>query len=231
MSRIGAKMGTALRIRDREQDTCVCWHPRSKHILVMKEAGQERHLCIECTCPNFKDVETATEAKVREWADEAHKKMYEENTKGLVAKEPHPYRSDEKGCPGILPDLEERLPEANPDIFKVVEQGKKFDGDKLRMDLIPTILLRGVAWILTFGAKKYGDRNWEQGILYHRVWGAMLRHLMAWYDGEELDPESGKPHLWHAACNISFLMHFEDNKERYESFDDRPCQADRPFNS
>jgi len=221
----------ALRIRDWQQDVCcVCYHFRSQHILVMKEPKEERYVCVtsECECPNFRDLHPATESAMAEWADEAHRKMYEENTKGLVHKEPHPYRSDEKGCPGILPPLEERM---GPIQGEKMEQGKKFDGDKLRLDLIPTILLRGVAWILTFGAKKYGDRNWEQGILYHRVWGAMLRHLMAWYDGETNDPESGKPHLWHAACNLSFLMHFEDNKDRYESFDDRPCQADRPFNS
>ena len=208
---------------------CRCGHDEKSHILIAKR-DQSNKRCTECNdCEGF--IESVIEGAIAGWADEAHKKMYEDNTKGLIAKQPHPYRSDEKGCPGILPDLEERLPEANPDIFKVVEEGKKFDGDKLRLDLIPTILLRGVAWILTFGAKKYGDRNWEQGILYHRLWGAMLRHLMAWYDGEELDPESHKPHLWHAACNLSFLMHFEDNKDRYESFDDRPCQADRPFNS
>jgi len=211
----------ALRIRDRQQDVCAgCYHFRSTHILVMKKPKEERYVCIDCECPDFRDQHPATESAIAEWADEAHRKMYEKNTM-----EPTRMRTPKEIIDKHVDIMNELIEE------KTMEEGKKFDGDKLRLDLIPTILLRGVAWILTFGAKKYGDRNWEQGILYHRLWGAMLRHLMAWYDGEELDPESGKPHLWHAACNLSFLMHFEDNKDRYESFDDRPCQADRPFNS
>jgi hypothetical protein len=64
--------------------------------------------------------------------------------------------------------------------------------------------------ILGFGARKYADRNWEKGIKYGRVFGALMRHLWAWWAREDVDPETGYSHLWHAACNLLFLIEFED---------------------
>lgn len=89
------------------------------------------------------------------------------------------------------------------------DDGVKFDEGKVRLELLPPELLLGVGAILTFGAKKYADRNWEKGMDWSRLYGATLRHLVAWESGEECDPESGKSHLWHAACDIAFLMAYE----------------------
>lgn len=88
-------------------------------------------------------------------------------------------------------------------------EGIKADTGKTRMDLIPPELFEGVGAILTFGAKKYGERNWELGMSWGRVYGALLRHLTAWQKGENLDPETGKSHLWHAGCCIAFLIAYE----------------------
>ena len=63
-----------------------------------------------------------------------------------------------------------------------------------------------------------GDFNWASGINYSRVVGALLRHLYAFIKGEVNDPESGKPHLWHAACNLAFLITFESQPEQYQQF-------------
>ena len=97
--------------------------------------------------------------------------------------------------------------------------GIKHDNEKLRMDLIPVSTLQGLAEVLTFGAGKYGDRNWEAGIKWSRVYAAAMRHLTAWWAGENLDAETKLSHLKHAACCISFLVEYE--KTRLE-FDDRP---------
>lgn len=92
---------------------------------------------------------------------------------------------------------------------KPISEGVKFDGGKVRYDLLPPELLEGVADILAFGANKYGDRNWENGMEWMRVFAALQRHLWAWRRGENLDPETGKSHLWHAGCNIAFLIAYE----------------------
>jgi len=56
---------------------------------------------------------------------------------------------------------------------------------------------------------KSGERNWEQGMDWGRVYAAMRRHMGAWWGGEDTDPESGMTHLWHAAACIAFLVAFE----------------------
>lgn len=99
-----------------------------------------------------------------------------------------------------------------------MSEGKKNDQDKVRLELLPPEALEEIAWILTFGAKKYDAWNWANGIAYSRVFGAILRHLWAWWLGENLDPESGRSHLAHASCGLLFLMTYEKyNRE----FDDR----------
>jgi hypothetical protein len=99
-------------------------------------------------------------------------------------------------------------------------RGLKFDQDKVRMDLVPPVAVTWIAKILTFGAKKYGDRNWEQGIKYGRVYAAALRHLFAWWGGEEKDPETGESHIAHALCCLAFLAHYTNGGYSSE-FDDR----------
>lgn len=101
-----------------------------------------------------------------------------------------------------------------------VIEGRKDDGGKARHDLIPPELLEGVAAVLTFGAEKYGERNWEKGMKWGRPFAALMRHMWAWWRGEKVDPETGFSHLWHAACCIAFLIAFE---QRATGVDDRPA--------
>jgi hypothetical protein len=101
------------------------------------------------------------------------------------------------------------------------EEGLKFDNDKPRLELIPSSLFDAVGEILTMGAKKYADNNWRKGLKYTRVLGALMRHLNAWREGDSIDKESQKSHMWHVACNVAFLIEFEAHPEKYKDFDDR----------
>jgi hypothetical protein len=59
-----------------------------------------------------------------------------------------------------------------------------------------------VGEIGTFGAEKYTDNGWlsvPDGEA--RYTDALLRHLLADFEGETLDPESGYTHAAHAAWN------------------------------
>lgn len=107
-------------------------------------------------------------------------------------------------------------------------EGVKFDNDKVRIDLFPPEALFAISKILTFGAAKYSDRNWEKGMRWGRVFGALMRHMWAWWGGlsptsknflfGELDDESKMSHLWHAGCCLIFLITYE---ERGVGEDDR----------
>ena len=92
-------------------------------------------------------------------------------------------------------------------------QGMKNDQDKVRLDLVDPEFIEGVGEVLTFGAKKYEPNNWQKvEDAENRYYAAALRHLMAWRKGETTDEESGLSHLKHAATNIMFLLHFEEEK-------------------
>ena len=82
----------------------------------------------------------------------------------------------------------------------------KYDSGKLRIELIPPEVIEGIAAVLTFGAAKYADRNWEKGMPWGRCFAAAMRHLWAWWRGQDKDPESGINHLAHALCCIAFLL-------------------------
>lgn len=97
-------------------------------------------------------------------------------------------------------------------------EGRKDDQAKPRHDLIPPELNDAVARVLTFGADKYGERNWEKGMRWGRPFAALMRHMWAWWGGQARDPETGMSHLWHAACCITFLIAYE---ERRAGTDDR----------
>ena len=89
-------------------------------------------------------------------------------------------------------------------------EGTKFDKGKAQLDLLSTIWLMGVGQVLTFGAKKYESHNWRKGISRSRLMAACLRHLLAYNNGEDYDPETGLLHLYHASCCLMFASELHE---------------------
>lgn len=83
----------------------------------------------------------------------------------------------------------------------------KYDGGKVMWDLLQWRALEEIAKVLTFGAQRYGAYSWKnvEGAR-SRYYAALLRHITAWFRGEEIDPDSGLHHLAHAGCNLLFLL-------------------------
>jgi len=111
--------------------------------------------------------------------------------------------------------------EAASPTAREVPGGRKADHGKDPWHLLPTDAIRAIVKVLAFGAKKYADRNWEEGMAWSRCYGALLRHTMAWWEGDTLDEETGYSHLWHAGCCILFLIAYEI---RGVGKDDRPIR-------
>jgi Domain of unknown function (DUF5664) len=101
-------------------------------------------------------------------------------------------------------------------------QGIKYDKEKPRFDLLDPKALQGLAEVLTFGAQKYAANNWRNGIEYSRLIAALMRHLNAIQDGEDIDPESGLPHIDHLGCCWMFLSNLTKTRK---DLDDRWCKA------
>jgi hypothetical protein len=107
---------------------------------------------------------------------------------------------------------------------------RKDDG-KLPWDLLPYDAVEEIVRVLDFGAKKYSPRGWEAGMSWSRCYAPTIRHLTKWWQGQDIDPETGISHLAHAACNILFLLAYSKrgmgtylNRDDTE-MDDRPSEA------
>lgn len=90
------------------------------------------------------------------------------------------------------------------------EIGRKDDREKLLAHLFPIESFRAITRVLMFGAKKYGEFNWEK--LENprvRYYNAAIRHLHSWLMNEGTDPDTGESHLAHAGCCIVFLLALE----------------------
>lgn len=103
-------------------------------------------------------------------------------------------------------------------------EGRKDDQGKLPYELLAPELLEEVSAVLKFGAEKYAARNWEQGMAWSRPFGALMRHMWAWWNPSQssVDEETGYSHLAHAACCIMFLLAYE---KRGVGLDDRPTDS------
>jgi len=88
------------------------------------------------------------------------------------------------------------------------DQATRFNAGKVQHSMLPKSLLDETSKVLMFGAQKYDRNNWKKGMDYTSVYDSLQRHLTAFLDGENEDPESGLLHLGHAACNLAFLIEY-----------------------
>ena len=89
------------------------------------------------------------------------------------------------------------------------DEARKFDTEKVQMELLSEPAIEGLARVLTYGAKKYAADNWRKGMGWRRLIGAALRHLFEFMRGNDLDAESGLPHIDHALCCLMFLSEYQ----------------------
>jgi len=85
----------------------------------------------------------------------------------------------------------------------------KYDEGKAPIALIPPECISAIATVFGYGAAKYGQNNWRKDLdntSYSRTYSSVQRHLNAFWNGEDTDPESGYEHLAHAATQIMILM-------------------------
>lgn len=92
-------------------------------------------------------------------------------------------------------------------------------GSKLaRFDLIPPGPLYALAEHYGRGAEKYDARNWERGTAWSLNFAALQRHAWAFWSGEDIDPDTGSPHLvavaWHAFALLEFARTHPEKDDR-----------------
>ena len=103
-------------------------------------------------------------------------------------------------------ELEKELESQRENMNRILQAGRKFEGGKLEYGLLPPLALEETVKVLTFGSQKYERDNWQRvPDSKRRYFDALQRHVWAWKQGEQIDQESGLPHLAHAMCCLMFL--------------------------
>lgn len=82
--------------------------------------------------------------------------------------------------------------------------------DKLRWDLLPMSEIEDIVKLYHRGAKKYKPDSWKQlNDGFNRYRAALLRHMMAYLNGERYDKETGSNHLTAVAWNAIAMLWFD----------------------
>jgi hypothetical protein len=103
------------------------------------------------------------------------------------------------------------LPDDNPKTIYGIQ--------KPSLGLIPLAALEAAAGAHRLGADKYGEWNWRERQVAASVYiHAMLRHIKAWQEIEDIDPESGVSHLGHVIACCGILL---DAQRHGQLVDDR----------
>ena len=73
--------------------------------------------------------------------------------------------------------------------------------------------------VMEYGEKKYGKDNWRKGQDIPSLCDCAMRHLTAFMDGEELDPESGVSHIGHIMANCMMIVYnMESDKTTWKRY-------------
>ena len=114
--------------------------------------------------------------------------------------------------------------------YKLVEQCKPKDmeqeiktearkndrlDDKLRWELLPLEDVEDIVRVYTAGAKKYGPNQWQNlpdGIRRYKA--ALLRHLVEFDKGNEIDEETGCRHLAQVCWNAIAMLHISKQQKQ-----------------
>jgi len=109
----------------------------------------------------------------------------------------------------------------NDNLYRSMSALANFQEGDNYIDLGPTRCgwWKDAARVFDYGRHKYAEWNWLKGQKWSVPIGCAIRHAVAIADGEEMDPESGLPHIGHYMCNLIMLATFIDC---YPEGDDRP---------
>jgi len=85
-----------------------------------------------------------------------------------------------------------------------------------RYDLLPAGALALVARHYGVGAAKYSAHNWRKGYEWSKSYAALQRHANAFWAGEDIDAETGSPHMAAVAFHALTLLTFMSEQPRMD---------------
>lgn len=113
--------------------------------------------------------------------------------------------------------------------FHVDASGGRKEVKEAAYALIPAEPLEQLAILYGRGAKKYDAHNWRRGYPWGLSFSACMRHLWKFWRGEDMDEETGVPHVINAAFHCfamcEFMQHNKDKDDRYRQPDKQPANG------
>jgi hypothetical protein len=91
------------------------------------------------------------------------------------------------------------------------DKSLRFNEGKIQTRELDPDFILGMGEVLTRSRGKYEHFNWQKPTNFSTPFESMMRHLMAFQKGEEVDSESLCHHLLHCAVNIMFLHYHATN--------------------
>lgn len=89
-----------------------------------------------------------------------------------------------------------------------LEQALRYNQGKIQWDLVHFPSIEPMVKVLEFGMKKYSKDNWKKGLPKDQLLESAMRHLVALFNREDNDKESGINHAAHVMCNMMFYNYF-----------------------
>lgn len=116
------------------------------------------------------------------------------------------------------------------EVRSVSSTGAEKGVKRARHSLIPGVALEMVAEHYAAGAEKYEKHNWRKGYEWTKSIDSLTRHLHAFGEGQNLDPETKTPHMaavaFHALTLLTFMVEHPEFDDRYKP--DKPTKRVSP---
>ena len=137
---------------------------------------------------------------------------------------PAVYYIGDKYCKALMRDYRREVTISSiPEHTKESNPKDAIGSTKPPIANVPLSVISEVGMALAEGAWKYGSSNWRViGVRASVYWDATFRHIKAWWEGEDVDPDSKLNHITKA---ISALMVLRDAMIQDNWTDDRPPRS------
>lgn len=96
-------------------------------------------------------------------------------------------------------------------------QAERFNDGKRQWSLVDFKSFEDMVKVLEFGAEKYAPDNWMKGLPVTEIAESLMRHLFAFLNGEDNDPESKLSHIGHMQCNLMFMAYIMREKKEFDT--------------
>lgn len=136
-----------------------------------------------------------------------------------------------KACDAAAPVCVQKGANGHSSIWTEAEQTTKPTNPKdalgvrkAPMSTVPCGVMAELGVALLEGASKYGRHNYRGvGVRASVYYDATQRHLFSWWEGEDLDPDSGLSHVTKAIASLTVLR---DAMLQDKCSDDRPPRSE-----